>query len=377
MSITLKKDKKILINSANLHVGGGIQVAVSFIYEMTKISEYNFSNIDIIVSDSVHQGLIALNTDISIFNNYRVLNLNGAKAFFSTFNNEIKKYDVVFTIFGPNYLRDQAKKEIVGFAQPWIIDFNNDLTKKMNVSTKIKERIKRYLQWLIFKRANLFIVELEHVKEKLINIKKINPSKIKIAYNSVSSIYFNKSQWSKISFEKTSADLHLGIISRNYKHKNLSILPDVAKLLLNKYNLHVNFYVTFNQIEWSVQSKDFKQNIINVGTLLPNECPSFYQKIDGVIFPSLLECFSATPLEALIMKKILFASDRDFVRDVCGNYAIYFDPLNIDSIAKVIVSYFHSDKNYSEYLENARNHAINFSNARNRALKYLEIINED
>lgn len=367
-------NKKILINAANLHVGGGVQVAVSFIYEMTQLLDYDFSNINVIASSPINKALIQLNVDTSIFQSYRVIDLYGIQAFFSSFNQEIKKYDVVFTIFGPNYLRNQAKKEIVGFAQSWILEFDNALTQKMKKLSKLKQRIKRFIQWLIFKRSDLFIVELEHVKNKLIDRKKINSSNIHIVNNTASSLYFDQSQWRNIVIKKSTADLHLGIVSRDYSHKNLSILPFLGELLLNKYNFRVHFYVTFNNLEWTARNNNFKKYVTNVGVLQPNECPSFYQQIDGVIFPSLLECFSATPLEALVMEKPLFASDRDFVRDVCGDYAIYFDPLNIDSIAKSITNYFTSDEDHFNYLSKAKNHATNFSNAKDRALKYLQII---
>ena len=107
----------------------------------------------------------------------------------------------------------------------------------------------------------------------------------------------------------------------------------------------------------------------------PDECPSFYEQIDGVVFPSLLECFSATPLEAMVMNKPLFASDRGFVRDVCGSHAMYFNPLDANNIADHIASYFKSNLDRTAQLQQARNHALNFSSAKSRAEKYLHIIN--
>ena len=65
--------------------------------------------------------------------------------------------------------------------------------------------------------------------------------------------------------------------------------------------------------------------------------------MDAIIFPSLLECFSATPLEAMAMEKPFFASDREFIRDVCSDYALYFDPEDPISAANVI----------NDYLENS------------------------
>ena len=100
--------------------------------------------------------------------------------------------------------------------------------------------------------------------------------------------------------------------------------------------------------------------------------------MDAIIFPSLLECFSATPLEAMIMKKPLFASDRGFIKDVCFDFAYYFEPTDPESAAAVIHNFLESQCN--EELEAkllaAKKHAENFSNARQRAVKYVDIIED-
>lgn len=367
--------KKVLINAANLHVGGGVQVAVSFIYEMTQMAGSDLSNIHIIASTAVNQGVLRLRADVSVFQSYEVVDLKGMRAFFSAVNRRVKKYDVVFTVFGPNYLRKRAKKEVVGFAQPWMLEFDNALTRKMGSIEKKKKKIKHLLQWALYKRADIVVVELEHVKKKLLALTSIKPECIKVVHNTVSSLYYNKAQWGGVVVEKKAADISLGVVSRDYNHKNLSVLPGLAEALFRNHNLVVHFYVTFNDAEWEARNEAFKRYVTNVGLLQPNECPSFYQQMDGVVFPSLLECFSATPLEAMVMKKPLFASDKDFVRDVCGDSAFYFDPLDIENMSDVIASYFCGGVDMKVHLDKANRKAANFSCARDRAIKYLEIIN--
>ena len=78
----------------------------------------------------------------------------------------------------------------------------------------------------------------------------------------------------------------------------------------------------------------------------------------------------------MVMSKPLFASDRGFVRDVCGDYAVYFDPLDADDIALNIANYFKADTERAEQLQQARDHALGFSSAKGRAEQYLEIIQQ-
>lgn len=366
----------VLINASNLHNGGGVQVAVSFIYELSILSSADLLYLHLVVSDEVNQGLLNLKTIINKFGSYEVVNTYGLHALSSNLNKITKSYKVVFTIFGPNYLRVKSNKEIVGFAQLWILNFNNPISEKLSFINRSKLRIKFYLQWLFFLQSDHYIVELEHVKETLQSLKKVPNKKISVVYNTVSSLYKDKLQWSLITIEKGDEDISLGIVTRDYPHKNLDVLPEVAEVLKLNYNFKVHFYITLNDEEWSTKNSFFKKYVSTVGSLSPDQCPSFYQQIDGVVFPSLLECFSATPLEAMVMEKPLFASDRGFVRDVCGSHAMYFNPLDANSVADHIANYFKSNLNRTAQLQQARNHALNFSSAKGRAEQYLEIIQQ-
>jgi len=375
MSESSIMNKLLLVNTSNLHTGGGVQVAISFLYELSLLDS-DLSNIHVVASSEVADGLMRLQTNVLNFGKYDILDTFGLKALYSNLNNRIKNYDVVFTVFGPNYLRCKAEKEIVGFAQPWILNFKNPISENMSFFNRSKLRIRFHLQWLFFFRSDDYIVELEHVKEALILLKNIDGSKINVVYNTVSSLYKDKSKWESVLIKKNSEDFSLGIVTRDYPHKNLAVLPLVAEALDVQHNLKVHFYTTLNDLEWDTKDEYFKRYVSTVGSLSPDECPSFYEQIDGVIFPSLLECFSATPLEAMVMEKPLFASDRGFVRDVCGNNAVYFDPVDPNDIANKIADYLKSDIDYSYELKQAKMHALNFSNAKGRAEGYLKIIHE-
>lgn len=370
------KNSLILINCSNLHHGGGVQVAISFIYELSLMVDKRLSDIHIVTSTEVDKGLKRLNTKVDSFGNYEILNTYGLQALRSPLNSRIKNYDLVFTVFGPNYLRVKAKKDIVGFAQSWIINFDNPISQKLSFLNRKKLWLKFNLQWLFFLRSDHYVVELEHVKKGLHHLKEVPNDKISVVYNTVSTLYKDNKKWRHVVLNKPENKIYLGIITRDYLHKNLDILPNVAQALKENHNLQVHFYTTLNDEEWSKRSSLFKTYVSTVGSLSPEECPSFYQQIDGVIFPSLLECFSATPLEAMVMEKPLFASDRGFIRDVCHDYAIYFDPLDANDIASKIAYYFQSDSIDRLQLQKARDHALNFSSAKNRAEKYLQIINE-
>lgn len=362
---------KVLINAANLHSGGGVQVASSFINELPSVSNSIIKYFDIIVSSEVDKN-ISQSTK-SFFKNYKVHNIFGLKNYKNNIN-LFDAYDLVFTIFGPCYHPIKGIN-LVGFAQPWIIYPNNECYSMLSSIEKLKFKLKFYLQKKFFKKSDFCVVELEHVKHCLVELDIFKSEHIHVVYNTVSNVYFSPEKWEQIEFE-TSEKFKIGLISRDYFHKNTAILPQVKEILKNKYKKDVDFYVTFNGQEWQNKSSEFQNNIINIGPLKVNECPNFYEKMDAIIFPSLLECFSATPLETMIMEKPLFASDRGFIKDVCLDFAFYFEPTDPYSAAAVIHNFIESqrDDELEAKLLAAKKHAENFSNARQRAITYTEII---
>ena len=136
--------------------------------------------------------------------------------------------------------------------------------------------------------------------------------------------------------------------------------------------------MTLDDEEAKSFSSEFHSEIFNVGSLSVTQCPTFYKAMDAVIFPSLLECFSATPLEAMVMRRPLFASDRGFVRDCCGKHAIYIDPMNARQAAKIICNWFTqtSSEFRSMHVDAAYQHVVSLPDSKDRASAYVDTINK-
>ena len=366
--------KNFLINASNLHVGGGIQVATSLIEELSLLKSSEFK-ISVIASDEVNLNLLKLKTNLNSFDRYEVFNSYGISTFISGLYKKITNYDVVLTVFGPLYTKRLCGKSIVGFAQPWIIYPNNEIYNKFSILKKASTSLKLKVQKFFFAKHDKLVVELPHVRKGIIDGGISTQAKVSVIHNSLSSLYFDPNKWDDLLFNIAKKNFSIGFVGRDYPHKNTSIIPHIKKILLDNYGLTVDFYVTFNEQEWEGKDNFFRNNVINVGALNVNQCPHFYQSMNGIIFPSLLECFSATPLEALVMERPLFASDRNFVRDVCASHAYYFNPLDPEDASNVIAKYINQNQSdEKKYLIDAKYYATNFSNAKQRALDYFNLM---
>lgn len=364
---------RFLVNASNLHVGGGIQVATSVIGELT-LKVTLPSGMVVWASDAVDTNLRKLGYDLATLPSYEVVNSYGLKLLWSSLARRLSTFDAVFTVFGPLYVWQLSGANITGFAQPWIIYPDNEIDGTMAWPKRWLSRLKFMLQSVFFRRADKLVVELDHVRAGLLRRDIGSLSTIEVVRNCLSSLYTAPSTWQPVVVTDTGADIKLGFVGRNYAHKNTHIFPAIIKLLRRDHGITASIYVTFTDEEWAACDQEFQASVTNVGSLFVAQCPTFYSSMDAVIFPSLLECFSATPLEAMAMKKPLFASDRPFNRDVCQEHAHYFDPLSPESAARVIAQVFASGGPKQDELEAAREHAIHFSSPKERAEKYLALL---
>lgn len=365
---------KVLINASNLHVGGGVQVATSVIGELTLMDNLP-DHLEVWASDEVDQNLRSLAYDLTVLPHYSVVNSYGLKALNNEFQKRLNSYSKIFTIFGPLYTLSQKFVNITGFAQPWIVYPDNAIYADMHFIDKFKTRVKFSLQKFFFQRADHLVVELEHVARQLVDKKVCAPQNISVVNNCLSAVFLQTERWKEVNYDFSNDKIKIGFVGRNYQHKNTKIFPQIRDILKSEYNIDSDFYVTFSPEEWRACDQKFKSDICNVGILNVDQCPVFYRNMDAIIFPSLLECFSATPLEAMVMEKPLFASDMPFNHDICNEHAIYFNPLNPCDAASKIASYFQSndsDPTSAFTLVNGRERALEFSHANERASIYLQ-----
>ena len=370
--------KNALINASNLHVGGGVQVAASFIHELSKMrNPLPGCEITVYVSSEVDLSLVESGFDRSSLEKYFVFNVYGLDALKSKIGERFSGFNLVFTIFGPLYLAKSIENHIVGFAQAWIIYPSNEVNRLLSTKVRWFVRFKFLVQWWFFRRVTRLVVELPHVKEGLL-AKSFPANRIDVVNNCVSSIYFESRCWTPVPGLNCDNDslVKIGYVSRDYPHKNMDFLLDVFRELKRISSINFRFYVTLSESEWGRRSDEFRKNISNIGSLSVTQCPTFYQAMDAVFFPSLLESFSVTPLEAMVMKRPLFASDRGFVRDCCGENAFYYDPLDADAAANRIEEWFGgtSEEVRAAHVERAYAHVLGLPGSRDRASAYIEII---
>ena len=129
-----------------------------------------------------------------------------------------------------------------------------------------------------------------------------------------------------------------------YAHKNIDILLDAVRRLRNYTGKPAKCLITVAPDQHPVARRllellgqdGLAGKIENIGPVPSDMLPQVYHRADALIFPTLLESFTRTYLEALYFGLPILTSDRDFARHLCQNAAIYFDPLDADGVARAM-----------------------------------------
>lgn len=368
------KMSTVAIDASNLHKGGGVQVAASFINELAELSkDSNFCASFPWVRD-VH---ISAATEV-------VDNLSPtAKATFACSERNRRplstdifrpltpaKPDLRFVIFGPTYALDRAKKQILGFA-----DVTSVYPPLPNQHTRgLKSKFRPALSRLFTSRADEIIVETNAMKDRLRQALGTKCPPVQVVSNT-SSRTFSKARRPQevITSSHPKGTFTFIYVARAYPHKNHEFIGELLGRL-NDHGTPTECLVTLDESEWNALSKKTRSHCRNLGILKVEELPDAYASADALLFPSLLEAFSATPLEAAAMRIPIFASDRDFVRSTMGNAAIYFDPENAESASAIIRTAISDKKTLHAKVELAFETLSALPNAKDRAVRYVQII---
>jgi glycosyltransferase involved in cell wall biosynthesis len=186
--------------------------------------------------------------------------------------------------------------------------------------------------YLFRKNSDYLFVENESMVSAL---QKKYRKKVYYVPNTYNQVFDN---YVPVAEKKSDSVFRLLTISSDYPHKNLESIPRVATVLKQKYpDFRFRFIVTIKDDDENVST----ENINYIGSVTIEQCPDFYLNSDAMYLPTLLECFSASYVEAMYMKVPILTSDLDFARSICGEAARYFDPLNEENIADTIYNLAH------------------------------------
>jgi glycosyltransferase involved in cell wall biosynthesis len=365
---------RILINTSTLRFGGAVQGALSFINECKFFPEHEYH---VIVGRGVHKSLkrkyFPNNFHFYNFDNgpVSIWKIPHISRILSNFEKQILP-DCVVTTSGPSYWHSNAP-QLMGFNLGLYIYPESPFMELMSFYRKSRWFFKRKLHFYFFKRdAAAYFVQTEDVNRRISN--EFHTNKVFTVSNTHNSFFLNPPENTKKLGLRKNGEIRILTITAYYRHKNLEIIPGLIKELVKRGYKNVRFVLTIDQGNYDrIFQKEHLNEVVTIGSVKPEECPSLYQECDFMFLPTLAECFSASYPEAMVMKKPIITTDLDFAHDICGDAALYFEPMNHIAAADVIEKLINDEQLQLTLKENGQKRLTHFNTAQERARQILKI----
>jgi len=219
------------------------------------------------------------------------------------------------------------------------------------------------------KNSKTIIVPSMTINNELSEYFKFYKDKIKVVYLGLD----YEIQLVKSNVPKNRNFIYVG---NAYPHKNLDLLISAVKKAKVKLDISTSKNYFSNKLKVLVNDENAEEYVRVHDFLDDQKVIQLYRDSAAFIYPSLIEGFGFQGLEAIASGTILIASDIPVFREVYKDYAIYFDPKNVDSLVSAINKSVNlSGSERKTIIENAQNYIKKYS-WENTAGKTLSLYQE-
>lgn len=225
-----------------------------------------------------------------------------------------------------------------------IVDHFN--TGRASTKNKIIYKLKRFFYkiviWRAIRRAKMIIAVSYSTKKEIIDHYRVNSKKIKVIYEGVKFSKINPGSKPIIPFP------YLLYVGNAYPHKNLEKLIEAFRILKNRFRKLKLVLVGKKDYFYQKMEKSLlvsqKRDILFFGFANDKQLANLYTYAKLFIFPSLMEGFGLPGLEAMACGCPVVCSKIPVFREVYGDAAYYFNPVNPADMAKKITAVLENKK---------------------------------
>lgn len=374
-----------MINASTVRSGGTMQVSDSVCRELYKYPQHQF--IVVVGKEMNDRNHTADDLKKQAYPNIQVfchqqpvsvkIILTGKDSFMTDL---VKKYNVeaVITLFGPSYWISHVKNHLCGFARPlMMLRGTVYYDKLMPLFPKTRNLIYTAVQKKLFLRcADQFYSENVSVSEQV--KKMFHTEKVSTITGNSNQIFSIPQKWDNSINLPQSDSFTLLNIASNYPYKNLSIvLPTIDYLHEHYPDFKFRFVMTVANDAFGEISQIQRDHIVFLGKVTIQQCPHLYEQSDVMFHPTLLECFSASYSDAMVMGKPIITTDLPFAHGQCSDAAIYYSPLDYKELGDKIVILSKNKELQIQLVSNGKKQLKTFDTPEDRVRKLIEIVEKE
>jgi glycosyltransferase involved in cell wall biosynthesis len=228
-------------------------------------------------------------------------------------------------------------------------------------------RFKKLVYRLVFtwaiKRSHKVLVPTEAVKKEfLAEFGFAEPEKFVVAPEGLDPDYTQPADYDVLANlgVKQPYILHVGSM---YEHKNIPRLIEAFEMLVREHNYEGQLVLVGKKDKFSerigmlVREKNLHTKVLLPGLdnyVSDEEVVSLRQQAELLVFPSLKEGYSLTPVEAQAVGLPCVISDIPVHREVYGDSVEYFEPTDVRDIANKVWGVLNNDSKKDRLVEKGR-----------------------
>ena len=212
-----------------------------------------------------------------------------------------------------------------------------------------KQQIYKWLNKRVAKKSVELVTYSEFVKQDVASYCHVPESKITVTPLSADSLAS-----STVALQSLAGTEFIMYVGRPLPHKNLGRLieafavlqetyPDLCLVLAGKKD------ATYKIHEKMIEKRCIR-NVISTDFIEDSQLRWLYENCRAYVFPSLSEGFGLPALEAMLHGAPVISSNATSLPEVCGDAALYFDPLNVEDIAEKIGRVLSDDRLRTELI---------------------------
>jgi glycosyltransferase involved in cell wall biosynthesis len=253
---------------------------------------------------------------------------------------------------------------------------------------KLEFLLRRWLISLSVKAADVVIASSESMVMLLREYIPHLDKKLVVNYLGVPlKLFLRRAPPSKKGADKVTKPFQLLFVSEYSDYKNLTILLKTVLLLRQQGVDDFRLMTTadpwqFPDVEIVSREEDKRlathpmiAAVVKFTGIVPYaDVPTLYAQSDLFIFPSLTESFAYPLVEAMASGLPVIAADIPICREICGEAAVYFNPLNADDLAQKIRNMRDDPKRRRELGALGRKRAIQQFDWNDHVKRLLELI---
>lgn len=212
------------------------------------------------------------------------------------------------------------------------------------------------------RKAKKIITVSEFTKQDMIVQFGVKPEKIVVTYEGVANLAKGRDSLfaAKLDNQKTLEKYHINhdfllYVGNAYPHKNLDVLLNVFKKLLEKKpDLRLVLVGKEDYFYARVQANAnalglWKKEELNSSVIFPGYVPDaqlevLYQAARAYVFPSLYEGFGLPPLEAMAKGCPVVSSNSSSLPEILSSAALYFNPRSESDMNEKIWEILHDEE---------------------------------